>query len=433
MFGRMSFGSLFVLVLLAPGVCWAQAGYGNGPANGPTGPMLPPYQGQYAPQFTGAPTPNGGNSRTIYEEIPDDRGWLFDDSPLSKSLENSFRHAFFRTEYLLWSFGNPGKVVLGAELLSGADPRVPANVPVNDRITGAPIGLGVVPTLDSFRLEGNNGFRGTFGIPVGPGALEASAFIFATSSGRLDLTDRIKPVDPDDPFSVATFVAQPVLVEGAPSIESLVYTDSYQTVLKTNVWGTEANYIFSPPNANAGDFWTFSPLVGIRYFNFRETLNQTGVYQFSDDLINFRPVTSRIDASANNNSYGPQIGFRSELNISRLTLGAEPKVMLGVNSYRATLFTQNILSDAEPNLSLVDKETTFGPLADLKVYSRFAVSQNLHVFAAYNLLWAGMLTRPYSNIIYNTSVITGAGAFQQHVQATDAVLQGLSVGAEFRY
>ena len=429
MFGRMSFGSLFVLALLAPGVCWAQAGYGNGPANGPSGPMMPPYSGQYA----AVPSPNGGNRRTIYEELPDDRGWLFDDSPLSKSLENSFRHAFFRTEYLLWSISDPGKVVLGAPLLSGADPRDPINVPVNDRTTGTPIGLGVVPTLDSFQLKGLNGFRGTFGMPVGPGTFEASAFVFQTSSTRMNLTDSIKAVDPADPFSVATFVAQPVLLQGALSATSLVYDDSYQAVLKTSVWGTEANYVFAPPNAGAGDFITFSPLVGIRYFNFRESLNQTGVYEFNDGINPVRPVTSRIDASTVNNSYGPQIGLRTEMTISRLTVGAEPKMMLGLNSYKANLFTQNILSDTEPVLNIHDKETKFGPLADLKLYSRFALTQNLHVFASYNLLWAGMLTRPYNNIVYNTSAVTGAGAFHQNIRTTDAVLQGLSVGAEFRY
>ncbi|MEK6260276.1 MAG: BBP7 family outer membrane beta-barrel protein [Planctomycetota bacterium] len=436
MFGRMSFGSLFVLALLAPGVCWAQAGYGYGPPNGPTGPVMPPYQGQYAPPLSGAPCPDGGNSRTIFEEIPDDRGWLFDDSPLSKSIESSFRHAFFRTEYLLWSFSDPGRVVLGAPLLSGDDLRDPINVPVNDRVTGAPIGFGVVPTLDGIQFSGNNGFRGTFGMPVGPGAFEASAFIFATKTSHLNLTNEIQPLDPDDPFAIfdhPTFVAQPVLIEGAPSIESLVYTDSYQAQLTANAWGTEANYIFSPPNAGAGDFLTFSPLVGVRYFYFQERLNQTGVYQFSDDLVDFRPVTSRIDASTINNSYGPQIGFRTEVNISRLTLGAEPKVMLGFNSYQATLFTQNILSDAEPDLTIHDKQTTFGPLADVKLYSRLALSQNLHVFAAYNFMWAGMLTRPYNNVVYNISAPGGAGAFQQDVRSTDVILQGLSAGAEFRY
>ena len=433
MFGRMSFGSLFVLALLAPGVCWAQAGYGNGPAYGPMGPMPAPYQGQYVPQMTGAPCPDGGNNRTIFEEIPDDRGWLFDDSPLSKSLENSFRHAFFRTEYLLWSIGDPGNVVLGAPLFSGLDPRDPANVLVNDRVTGAPIGLGIVPTLDAFSLNGNNGFRGTFGVPVGPGAFEASAFVFMSNTIRQDLTGEIRADDPDDPFDSATYVATPVLQEGAPSIESLVYTDSFETVLKTSVWGTEANYVFAPPNAGAGDFLTFSPLVGVRYFNFREKLTQTGVYQFSDDLINFRPVTSRIDAATVNNAYGPQIGFRSELNVSRLTIGAEPKMMFGLNTYKANLFTQNILSDSEPDLSVVERKTTFAPIADLKVYSRFALSQNLHVFAAYNLMWSGLITRPFNDIVYNTSVLTGAGAFSQNVRTTDVVLQGLSVGAEFRY
>lgn len=435
MFGRMSLGSLFVLALLAPGVCWGQAGYGYGPANGPTGPMMPPYAGQYVPQSVGAPIMNGGHNRTIYEELPDDRGWLFEDSPLSKSLENSFRHAYFRTEYLLWSLGDPGKVLLGEPLASGLDPRDPNNVPVTDQ-GGTNVGLGVVPTLDDFQLSGKNGFRGTFGVPFGQGTFEANAFVFQTSSIRLDLTDVIGTiVDPTDPFSLPAFVAQPVLVLGAPSNSNIVYDDSYQAVLKTSVWGTEANYIFAAPNAGAGDMITISPLVGFRYFNFRESLNQTGDYEFTNDGgVTFSTVTRRIDSSTINNSYGPQIGLRTELTISRLTVGAEPKVMVGLNSYKASLFTQNILNPddlIEPDVNIHDKETKFGPLADLKVYSRIAVSQNLQVFTSYNLVWAGMLTRPYDNIVYNS--VAGVGDFQQDVQTTNTILQGLSVGAEFRY
>ncbi len=434
MFGRMSLGSLFVLALLAPGVCWAQAGYGPGPTYGPTGPMTSPYQGQYAPQFACAPTPNGGNRRTIFEEIPDDRGWLFEDSPLSKSLENSFRHAYFRTEFLLWSIGDPGNVVLGAPLPLGADPRIPANLPVNGRIdTTTQIGLGIVPTLDSVQLHGNNGFRGTFGVPVGPGTFEASAFVLQTNTSTLDLTEVIQTlVDPTDPLSDLAFVAQPVLINGVPSVDELVYDVSYQAVLKTSVWGTEANYVFATPNA--GDFITFSPLVGLRYFNFRESLHQTGVYNLADAGGIINPIVGRIDSWTVNNSYGPQIGFRTEMTISRFTVGAEPKVMLGLNSYKANLSTQNIRTNdttIESPLNIQDKETTFGPMVDVKVYSRLALTQNLHVFAAYNLLWAGQLTRPYENIVYNTTV--DAGAFQQNVKTTDAVLQGLSVGAEFRY
>lgn len=433
MFGRISIGSLFVLALLAPGMCWAQAGYGYGPAYGPPGAMMPPQAGQYAPGYGGMAGPGSGHGRTIFEELPDDRGWLFEDAPLSKAMENTFRHATFRVDYLLWNLGSPGNVVLGAKLLSGDDPRDPANLPVNDRTTGAPIGQGVVPTLDNIKLDGINGARGTVGLPIGDGTFEASAFIFQTASNVLDLTDAIQPVDPDNPFSFATFVAQPIQQEGNLTNNSLVYDVSYVAALKTNVWGTEANYVFTAPNAGTGDFMTVSPLIGFRYFNYRESLAQTGVYEFTDSLGATSQVTSRIDASTNNNFYGPQIGMRAEVSLARLTIGAEPKVMLGLNSYKANLATQNILSPTEPVLNIQDKETTFGPMADLRLYSRLGLTKSFHVFASYDLLWAGFNTRPFNNIVYNTSVTTGGGDFNQRVKEVDTTLQGLSVGGEFRY
>lgn len=438
MFGRKSLGSLFVLAVLAPAVCMAQPGSGYGPPSGSPRPMMLPSSGQYPPQYVGTPTQNGGNSRTIFEELPDDRGWLFDDSPLNKSLESSFRHAFFRTEYLLWGFGKPGRIQLSApRLVSPTDPIATGEstdaFTATNPTTGQ-TGTATAPNLDSFDLGANNGFRGTFGMPFGPGAFEASAFIFQTSNDTHDFTNLIIPAEVGPPAVEATFIAQPVLISGALSTDSLVYTESYQVSLKTAVWGTEANYVFAPPNVGTGDFFTISPIVGFRYFNFRETLNQSGVYQFSTNGgVTTTDVRRRIDASNGNNSYGPQIGLRTEVNIARLTIGAEPKIMLGLNSYTANLQTANILNPTETPLNIRGDGTNFGPLADIKVYSRFALTQNLGVFIAYNALWAGQLTRPYDNIVYNTAAGGAVNDFQQKVNTTDAVLQGMSFGAEYRY
>ena len=444
MFGRMSLGSLLALALAAPAACWAQPGTGYGPMNGPNGQMMSPYPGQYASQPAGVATPNGGYRNTIFEELPDDRGWLFDDSPLSKSIENSFRHAYFRAEYLNWGMGDPGRVALSAPQFSGADPRIPFNV--NDLTTGAPLGQATAPTLDSANLHGNNGFRGTFGIPLGQGTFEASAFTLLNNFDRQDLSNLRTIADPGDPIAVIltpqTFVAQPVLSDGALSIDSLVYTgindgaghfsDVYRAVLKTSVWGTEANYVFSPPGVGAGDFVTVSPLVGFRYVNYRERLTQRGIYQFSDDGgVTFRDVERLIDASTHNNSYGPQVGLRVEAHMDRLTLGAEPKVMLGVNNYESHLRTERILSDTEATLNLGQKKTSFGPLADLRLYSRFSMTENVSVVASYDLMWLGMVTRPYDNTIYN--VASGAGAFQQRIRHTDVLVEGMTVGIEYKY
>ena len=444
MFGRMSLGSLLVLALAAPAVCLAQSGGGYGPMNGPNGQTMSPYPGQHASQPAGVASPNGGYRNTIFEELPDDRGWLFEDSPLSKSLTNGLRHAFFRAEYLNWGLGDPGRIALGAASLTGADPRIPFNV--NDLTTGAPLGVATAPTLDNANLHSNNGFRGTFGVPLGQGAFEASAFTLLNNSYRQDLSNLRTLADPGDPIALLltpqTFVAQPVLVNGATSIDSLVYSgindgagrfsNVYSSILKTSLWGTEANYVFSSPGAGAGDFLTVSPIVGFRYVNYRERLTQRGTYQFSDDGgVTFRDVERLIDASTINNSFGPQVGFRMEAHMDRLTLGVEPKVMLGVNNYEAHLHTQRILSDTETALNLGQRKTSFGPLADLRLFSRFAMTENFSVVASYDLMWLGLVTRPYDNIDYN--IAGGAGAFRQTVRHTDVLVEGMTVGVEYKY
>ena len=441
MFGRNFLGSLFVIALFAIAECPAQPGPGAG---APSGPSNASFEGQLPPPYAGSPSSSGGNGRTIFEEIPDDRGWLFEGSPLSKAVENSFRHAFFRTEYLTWSFEPPGRVVLGenrlvspGEPFSFGDPRVPFDA--TDPATNVTRN-GFVPTMDSYNPSGNNGFRGTFGMPVGPGALEVSAFVFQKSNLTQDLTKLMAislfglPETVGLPSTAPIFIAQPVLVGGSLSKTSLVYTDTYRSALQTGVWGVEANYVFSPPNLGSGDPFTICPIAGFRYFDFQETLNQSGVYKFSTDGgVTTTDVLRRIDDSTFNHSYGPQIGLRTEVNFARLTIGAEPKIMLGLNSYTANLQTANIISPTEAPLRIRDDGTTFSPLADVKVYSRLSLTQNLGVFVSYNALWEGQVTRPFDNIVYNTTAGGAANDFKQNVTETDVVLQGMSFGAELRY
>jgi hypothetical protein len=370
--------------------------------------------------------------RSYFEEIPDDRGWLFEDAPIFQAIRDSFRRSYWRSEYLLWSLSPPGNVVLGEDPASGFDARQP--FPAVDSITGLVIGNANSPVLDDVNVNNNNGFRGTFGLPIGPGTAELSGFILHTSDVKQDLTHLITPGDlAGPPIVLPTFIAQTVTVDGLPSDSQLLYTDGYQYRLKTSMWGSEANYVLNY-NEGRGDIIAISPLFGARYLNLNESLDQRGTYQFSDDGgLTSRPVERRIFSRTSNNSYGMQFGVRGEFKTKRLTIGAEPKLMIGVNSYKANLNTANILSDAEPVVSLRDSKTTWGPIADLNVYTRFAMTENLHVTAGYNFMWIGRITRPYNNIDYNTSIITGNGEFNQRVNMTDAVLQGLTFGVEYQF
>lgn len=436
MSGRMTLGSLFVLAALIPGFCHAQGGYGYGP------PPQGAWQGQPPmPPASGYPMPPQGPSNTIYEQLPDDLGFMHEDSPLETALKNLFRHSYYRGEYLLWTASAPGNVLLGGTPTSPipstlAVPEAPNTYLINSNpLTGNPA-QAIVPSTDQFQLKNINGFRGTMGLPIGPGNFELSAFILQNRKNFFDGTAAIKQEVPADLLSVppvlfaipATFIGQPVTIAGIPG--NMLYTTSYQAIMQTSIWGTEANYILDAPNAGTGDILTFSPMLGFRYFNYFESLSQSGDFSLVTDPTT-NPVTTvpahRASYSlSNNNSYGPQFGVRVEATISKVTFGAEPKVMLGVNSYSASLSTIN----APINSSNHTTGTTFAPIADLKVYTRINISQYAHVFAAYNLMWAGSISRPYDSIGYNLGT-GGSGLFKPTF--TDSVIEGLSVGAELRF
>jgi hypothetical protein len=47
-------------------------------------------------------------------------------------------------------------------------------------------------------------------------------------------------------------------------------------------------------------------------------------------------------------------------------------------------------------------------------------------------MWAGMITRPANNIVYNVDS-AGNLAFRQDIQYTDLLLQGVSIGSELSW
>lgn len=445
MSGRMTLGSLFVLAALIPGFCHAQ-GYGS-PQGAPPGAW---QMSAVPPQAPGYACPPQGISNSVYEQLPDDVGFLYDNSPLENVLTNLFRHSYYRGEFLLWSASSPGNVLLGATPSSGFVPSTIANpiAPNTFTVTANPLtgnpATAVEPSLDAFAIRNVNGYRGTIGLPVGPGNVEMSAFVLATRKNQFDGSSLITQEVPADLLSTppilnpipANFIGQPINVAGVQNV--MLYMNGYDAIMQTSIWGTEANYVLDAPNKNTGDLLTFSPMVGFRYLNYRESLLQTGGYQFVTDPTT-NPVTTENESRSlysvsNNNSYGPQFGVRAELGSStRVVFGAEPKIMLGLNSYTAALQTVNVPFDNpanNTNFNFHKKATTFSPIADLRVYSRIQVAQYAHVYVAYNLMYVGSISRPYDSIGYNI-LPSGHGLFDP--KFTDSIIQGLSVGGELRF
>lgn len=536
------------------------------------------HQPAYAPPATypagpGVPTPlASGPGRTVFEELPDDTGWLYEDSPLERILKETFRHAYFRAEYLLWDISDPGENVLSGPTDSptflyppdlvrnpanptgplippsifsvGEGPAQPANsrmlrdgggrrfvLPPVFQVTNPellttsqalqPVLIVTQPTMEGVHTAENNGIRGTFGIELPVGAFEGSVFTLSPSSTKfapvpfqfLDFAD-IDDSDGDGilgdgntteylptfnaPAQAITVngqvpIAPPTVVPTLPfpqnplgpldppltspllrgdnlriiwgvtipdpdNFNARIFVPSYQATLNTQVWGSEGNYL--APAFDQGSLLQLQPMLGFRYMNFEEELLQRGFYTFSsinpgNAQLERRDVPRRIDSSTTNHFYGPQIGVRAELRHKKFSIGAQPKVMLGLNSYEAQLQTENVLRPAfavpgvtpDRNQFLTLNESTFGVVSDLEVFSRVHLTDHLSIFVAYNFLWAGNLTRPADNIVYNARSILPVtdpptapvseldleSDFQLDIEHSSAILQGISVGGEIKY
>jgi len=577
---------LFSLASALPPAAWAQSEQGIAPAGWHT----------YGPGFARASVRAGaapvatGPVNTVFEQLPDDTGWLYDSPPLERILKETFRHSYFQLEYLNWSISDPGSNVLSgptnyptfqyppdlvrnpanpAQFIptsifsDGADPTPTTTTqtqtfPTTDVNGGAqrsslppvyhitnpafvvdqtalpPMYIATQPTTQGVSLNDNNGIRGTFGFVLPWGEFQGSVFALQTMGRRfapqailfLDVAD----IDDDDGDGIMgdantteylpTFdaIAQAILIDGQvptvpitvtlgeqqspqnpqlptptdpnnplvpnppltqpllrgdnfrivydpvldPGTGQIVNTNGlvnpvtgnhlvpvYEAVLKTQVWGAEGNYIV--PYWDEGSLVQIQPLFGFRYFNFEESLRQSGLYKFTAQDPNTNVVTSTIESraigsSTINNLYGPQLGLRAELAHQWFTIGAQPKVMLGLNQYKADLKTENILGPNDRDQFITDHDERFGVVGDLQVYSRVHLTSHFSLFAAYNLLWAGQITRPEDNIVYNARTLPTVippdvaeseldleSDFKLDPQFSGALLQGLSVGGEVRW
>lgn len=443
--------------LLLATVCLPQSGLAQPPAfpipdSGPNGVVQAGWKqpGYGYPQGYALPRGPGSPGNTTFVELPDDKGFAYEGSPFDKAITNTFRNGSLRLEYLLWDITDPGRNILGADVASPdinqPDPTQPFDFLIPGQLNQT---RAVAPSLQDVNTNENNGIRGTYVLPFTSGALEASVFALQTSHRAvpipqelvIDVNDADLDLLTTDTINAIGAVYTPLLINNVIPLGGLglVWDQGYRAELKTRVWGTEGNWVgnaFDP-----GSPLQISPIVGFRMLEFAEDLRQSGAYNFSvtatDGTVTTSVVNRRISSTTDNYLYGPQVGFRSELVSKWVSFGAQPKLMMGMNTYKAAIQTQNILSPTDVNQRLLQKDTTFGLIGDLEVYSKIHVRPHFNLFVGYNLMWTGLITRPSENIVYNVSgAVGGAGRqsdFGLDVNYSGALLQGLSVGGELNY
>jgi hypothetical protein len=365
------------------------------------GPACPPGMGQGAPQRV--------DPDIFYDN----------DSPIDLVIAETLRRSWFRLEYMNWDIKNVGNRLLGAPMAT-VDPRElflafdPGNVP---RLNTA----AFVPDTQDISFDSLNGMRMTLGAPTEWGTFEADVWGFVSSSQKIK-------VDPEFDFVTGLTIipAVSLSVNGAPSDSQMILFDNgYEAELTSGMWGAQGNWVGNP--ATPQNALCLSPVLGIRYIKFDEELRISG----SDLATGTNP---RITSKTNNNFVGPQVGFRASVDTKWLSLGAEPKVLLGINRHQDSVRTSQIFDVSNPNTLSTNEDTDFAPAFNLPSYAKLHLGENFSVFAGYELLWLSNATRASQQVVYDSpAIVTDPVQIRAKKVREQLYAHGFSIGAEFRF
>ncbi len=388
-------------------------------------PLVP---GEFAPPNTvvpGAPY-NDSHGLITHRRISDKEYW--GERQLDVSVRRAMHGASFRFDYLNWSTDEPGEHVLGAPTALTNDPNAPFQVV--DRSTGNNLTLpAILPQSDTMTLNNANGVRGVLSLPVGDDSFEINGWVLAQATDELNL------LRPDN-----VYVATTTFTNNQVFTSSTNY-DQFHAVLESQMWGAGVNYIFGDPMSTSP--WKFKPLIGFRYMNFQEEFNQFGRVVIPDpNVANIGEVSShaaRIHSRTTNNLYGPSAGVELVFEQPWFSFSIVPKVTLGLNDYSMVVRSTGIVAADDPITFDEEEHVDFAMMFQVGAYFQIHATENITIFAGYDLLFASHVTRPVENIFYNEERVTAIGAgltTQGDVRLTrtitDIATQGLTVGIVFR-
>jgi len=418
---------LIAVILLSVGVsrCEAQTygAYGQ-PIACPPGSM---HQSGHPMPITPHYTP--GPANWVQEDITADRGGLYEDTPLDEFIKDVSRDAFVRLEWLSWGYRKPGNGALGSQILSTTDPRERFDITVG----GTNFGDARVETLEGIKADQVSGIRGTVGLPLAMGDVEASIFYFENFSAgtRVDGSDGIGfEAVPGDPTTVQ-FIATTTLTNGQLSNNAFLYDSSFSTRYESNLWGSDINYVFDA--ALSEPFIQIRPMFGFRYLAIDEQLDQLGVFDGQGQLTPAQIVRSQIGSTSENNVYIPQVGVRIETTSRWLTLGVQPKFGLGVNQYRGTVFTESLRSVGDPFTQTTESGEKLSVSGELAVYGKLHINRHVSLTVGYTFLFVDNVTRAHNSILYNDNGQNQDPAVVSNPGFDLMYYQGLNVGGEIRY
>lgn len=387
---------------------------------------VPAYDDPGDPRMGLEPQYGPGPDRIITEQISGDRGGFYEDSPFDRFAAAVAKSSYIQLDYMHFDFEEPGRVLLGSQVAGVVDPSKAFSATIAN-LTGT----ARVPTTQGLDYNNAQGIRGLYGLETTAGSFEASIFSFDKNSDKVFESIPLAPVlNPAAQVQLATST----LTNGQLSQNLFLYDSSFQVSTSASFFGAEANWIAKSPYE---DGFVLRPMVGFRYLDFHEVLNQRGVFDQQGQLVDQfgapTQLVSTIDSDANNRVYAPQFGVRAEFVNPWFTLGIEPKVAFGVNTYDASVVTERLRSLGDPRTLTKEDGTRFTPVGDFSTYAKIRVRDNFSLRVGYQLIVASGVTRSASNIYYNDNGSANPPAVVVKSDTERMVWQGLTIGGEFRF
>ncbi len=391
------------------------------------------YDSYAAPPVFGGPSPS---SDIGFTTNPTDPAFDYDDnSPFDRVLRSALRNSWIRAEYLQWDFESPRNHLLGEPIALEDDITQEFDYEPLNTFIFPDFATVRVPTLGPISLRDQNGVRMTAGLETTFGTFEASWFDLEEAGSEFSAPELPSnpPTLPLPPFDF-TWVLQSTLVNGQVTditAQDYFYNDSFDVSMRSNFRGAEIIFVRGPKRNVRGLTW--QPLVGFQYRRLDEDLFQRGVSIVPPLFyLPSNPRVTTIDSSTENKMYSPEIGLRTEIENKWFKLGVEPKIGLGVNKYRGSVTVSQFRSDTDPTVYTSEDGSRVIPTFELKTYARVNVSNSIALYVAYNLFYAGKVTRPYNNIRYNDNVVSPTADVTQDTNFEQFRVQGLSVGGEIK-
>ena len=388
-------------------------------------------------QAGGGPTPITANYsqpspyyRESYDDLSGDDGWDYGSSPFDALLLSAVKGAYFRVEYLNWTYKDPGNQALGSALAGVPEPRDPFPVTVASQLAG----IARVATLDTTDLSHRNGIRSTIGLPLpaGRGGFEASIFwmqdVTEVTQEFEIAGNKIGPplAGTND---VARFIVTSTFTNGVPGSNLFIYDESFRTRFSSDLWGAEFNWVSDPYSSGPG--LQIRPLLGFRYVDISEQLVQTG--SFNQQGVLATSLVSVVTSQSDNKVYVPQVGLRMEFVHPRFALGVEPKIGFGINEAENVVVSERLRSQGDPTITSTDQASKLSTVGEIALYGKLIVTEKLTVNFGYSFLFVDNTSRAHNSIFYNDNGPLNDAAIVARQSTELMYYQGLNMGAEFRY